>query len=177
MHQIATQTVLVISALGFLLGCGSAQRPDGGEGLLPVGSSAPDVTGVDQDGISHKLSETLGKPTVVYFYPKDQTPGCTKEACAFRDVWKQYEAAGVLLFGVSNGTPDAHKEFATKHTLPFPLIADSDRAWANAFGVPSMAGMYKRVSFLIGKDGKVAKVYDNVDPGVHAAEVLKDATL
>jgi peroxiredoxin Q/BCP len=141
-----------------------------------VGSKAPDVSGVDQNGVSHKLSETLGKPVVVYFYPKDQTPGCTKEACAFRDVWKQYEAAGILLFGVSNGTPDSHKEFATKHTLPFPLIADTEKTWGNAFGVSTMAGMYQRVSFLIGKDGKVTKVYDNVDPGVHAADVLKDAS-
>ncbi len=168
------RTLLVFSVAAFLCSCGGKQRTDGGTGLLPVGSAAPDLSGVDQTGQTHKLSETLGSFTVVYFYPKDQTPGCTKEACAFRDVWSKYEAAGVKLFGVSNGTPESHKKFADKHNLPFPLIADTDKVWGTAFGVSSAMGMYQRVSFLIDKEGKIAKVYDSVDPGVHAADVLAD---
>ena len=166
-------TVLV--SLAFLvLGCGAAPRADGGTGLLPVGSQAPELAGVDQDGKTHQLKETLGSPTVVYFYPKDETPGCTKEACAFRDVWKQYEAAGVKLFGVSRDTSSSHQAFAGKHKLTFPLISDESGEWATAFGVATRLGMYQRVTFLLGRDGKVRKVYDNVNPGVHALDVLKD---
>jgi len=164
---------LVMAAL--LAACAASRRSDGGTGLLPVGSTAPDVSGVDQDGVSHDLKGTPGKVTVVYFYPKDATPGCTEEACSFRDVWDRYQQAGIALFGVSNDDTVSHKSFAGKHKLPFPLIADPDRTWADAFGVASRLGMYQRVSFLIGKDGKIAKVYANVDPGVHATQVLTDA--
>jgi peroxiredoxin Q/BCP len=163
---------MCLLALG--LGCSAAQRTDGGSGLLPVGSTSPDLSGVDQNATAHSLKETLGSPTVVYFYPKDETPGCTKEACAFRDVWKQYEAAGVKLFGVSKDTVESHKDFASRHRLSFPLISDNDGAWAAAFGVSESLGMYQRVTFLIGKDGKVLKVYENVNPGLHALEVLRD---
>jgi thioredoxin-dependent peroxiredoxin len=163
----------VLSA-GCLFGCAAAQRSDGGTGLLPAGSPAPDVSGVDQDGRTHRLKETVGSVTVVYFYPKDETPGCTKEACSFRDVWDKYTAAGVKLFAVSRDTSESHKGFAGKHKLPFPLIADPDGAWAKAFGVATRLGMYQRVSFVVGKDGKIAKVYDNVNPGVHAVDLLAD---
>jgi peroxiredoxin Q/BCP len=170
---ITCLAMLVLAAL--VAGCFASQRPDGGSGLLPVGSAAPDVSGVDQDGVSHDLKDAAGKVTVVYFYPKDATPGCTAEACAFRDVWDKYRQAGVGLFGVSNDDAASHKGFAGKHRLPFPLIADTDRRWAKAFGVPSRLGMYRRVSFLIGRDGRIAKVYADVDPGVHASQVLADA--
>ena len=164
---------LLLSA-GLLSSCAAAQRPDGGTGLLPVGSPAPDVSGIDQGGQAHRLSETLGSVTVVYFYPKDETPGCTTEACAFRDAWDKYAAAGVKLFAVSRDTSASHKEFAGKHALPFPLIADPDGAWATPFGVAKRLGMNQRVSFVIGKDGKVARVYADVNPAVHATEVLAD---
>lgn len=166
--------MMLLSLAAMLFSCGGSKRTDGGTGLLPVGSPAPDLSGIDQLGQSHNLKETLGSFTVVYFYPKDQTPGCTTEACAFRDVWSKYEAAGVKLFGVSNGTPESRKEFADKYTLPFPLIADTDKIWGTAFGVGTTMGMYQRVSFLIDKEGKVAKVYESVDPGVHATDVLSD---
>lgn len=166
-------SVLVLLT-GLVLGCSATQRTDGGAGLLPAGTVAPAVSGVDQNGQTHSLNETLGAPTVVYFYPKDETPGCTKEACAFRDVWNQYEAAGVKLFGVSMDTSESHQGFAANHKLTFPLISDADNTWATAFGVATRLGMYQRVTFLIGRDGKVAKVYDNVNPGLHALEVLKD---
>ena len=171
-HKIQSGLFGVLSIL--VLACGATQRTDGGAGMLPVGSLSPDLTGVDQHGQSHSLVETRGSFTVVYFYPKDQTPGCTEEACAFRDVWKKYEAAGVKLFGVSKGTSADHKEFSQKHALPFPLIADDTGVWGRAFGVSTSLGMYHRVSFLIDATGGVAKVYGDVDPGVHAMQILED---
>jgi peroxiredoxin Q/BCP len=156
-------------------GCSPPKRPDGGSGLLPAGALAPDLVGVDQSGKKHRLRDTEGNPTVVYFYPKDGTPGCTTEACAFRDVWQKFDEAGVRLFGVSRDSQQSHAEFAQEHKLTFPLIADEDGRWATAFGVGTTFGMDSRVSFLLGPDGKVAKVYPDVDPGLHAAEVLADA--
>jgi len=169
-----TLKTVLSSLAALLLGCSAAPRADGGVGLLPAGADAPDLSGVDQDGQTRRLKDALGSPTVVYFYPKDETPGCTKEACAFRDVWKQYEAAGVKLFGVSRDTAASHQAFAGKHKLAFPLISDEDGSWAEAFGVATRLGMYQRVTFLIGRDGKVVKVYDNVNPGIHALDVLRD---
>ena len=166
--------VAVVTSLAVAVGCSVPKRPDGGTGLLAVGSPVPKVTGVDQSGKEHSLADLGGKPTVVYFYPKDGTPGCTKEACAFRDVWNKYEAAGVLVFGVSRDTRESHEKFAVKHSLDFPLIADPQGTWADAFGVGRTAGLYHRVTFLVGRDGKIAKVYPNVDPGVHAGQVLQD---
>lgn len=169
-----TRISILLMLLTLAMGCSGRQRSDGGLGLLAVGSPAPILSGVDHHGVAHSLQETLGSPTVVYFYPKDETPGCTKEACAFRDVWKQYEAAGVKLFGVSKDTNASQATFAGKHALPFPLISDESGAWARGFGVKPTLGMYERVTFLLGKNGKVAKVYAKVDPGLHALEVLKD---
>ena len=143
--------------------------------LLVVGSQLPDVEGVDQNGKSHHLSESKGRPIVVYFYPKDGTPGCTKEACAFRDVWQRFEQAGVALYGVSRDDRASHAQFAQTQHLPFPLIADTDGHWEAAFGVPDHAGMSARVSFLFDAQGKLTRVYPNVDPGVHATQVLGDA--
>jgi thioredoxin-dependent peroxiredoxin len=163
---------VLLAAILFVIG-GNVQAREH-RNMLSVGSAAPDVAGVDQQGQTHKLTETRGAFTLVYFYPKDQTPGCTKEACAFRDVWKKFEAAGVKIFGVSNGSVSSHKKFADKHALPFPLIADENRKWGNAFGVKAFLGMYKRVSFLIDRNGKIVKVYEDVDPGIHATEVLED---
>lgn len=161
---------LLLSAVG----CAPAKRPDGGSGLLSVGRPVPELQGQDQHGKTVALRDLRGRFAVVYFYPKDQTPGCTKEACAFRDVWDRYQANNVAVVGVSNDGVASHNEFASKHALPFPLVADPEGTWAVGFGVPTRAGFYSRVSFLVGPDGLVAKVYENVDPGVHAVEILKD---
>jgi peroxiredoxin Q/BCP len=155
--------------------CASTQRPDGGSGLLPVGSSAPKLSGKDQDGATVQLQQENRGALLVYFYPKDATPGCTKEACAFRDTWAKFQNAGVQVLGVSNDSVASHEEFATEQKLPFKLIADEDGVWAKAFGVGSTAGFYSRVSFLIDKNGRVARVYEDVDPIVHAQEVLEHA--
>jgi peroxiredoxin Q/BCP len=159
----------------FAGGCGAAVRPDGGRGLLPVGSSAPDLSARDQDGRLHSLLDERGRLVVVYFYPKDQTPGCTKEACAFRDAWDRLRGEGIEVFGVSEDSGASHVRFAQKYRLPFPLLVDSEHAWVQAFGVPVHLGMASRVSFLLDRDGRVAKVYPDVDPGVHASQILADA--
>lgn len=159
-----------------LAGCGATARPDGGEGLLAIGADAPNLAAVDQHGAQHRLADEKGHPVIVYFYPKDGTPGCTKEACAFRDAWDRFKAANVQVFGVSTDDEKSHDEFAKEQKLPFPILADPNSEWVRAFGVPTRLGMASRVSFLIDANGKVAKVYPNVDPGIHADEVLKDAT-
>jgi len=154
-------------------GCGGVQRPDGGEGHLSKGSMVPDLKSPDQTGKVVALRD--GVVSVVYFYPRDGTPGCTKEACAFRDVWDRYEAAQVRVIGVSADSDAKHRVFAGEHGLKFSLIADPGHVWSLAFGVKTMAGMDERVSFLVDTQGRIAKVYDDVDPGVHATEVLEDA--
>jgi peroxiredoxin Q/BCP len=169
--RFAVPAVLALS----LGACGATRRPDGGEGLLAVGADAPDLPATDQNGKEHRLSQERGHAVVVYFYPKDGTPGCTKEACAFRDTWNKFTEAKVQVFGVSEDDAKSHEEFAKEQKLPFPILADPDGAWLRAFGVPSRLGMASRVSFLIDANGKIAKVYPNVDPGIHADEVLKDA--
>lgn len=143
---------------------------------IAEGADVPALSARAHDGSDVDLANLGGKPTLVYFYPKDGTPGCTTEACAFRDVWKKYEDAGVLIIGVSADSDESHAEFAEEHGLPFPLIADEEGTWARAFGVGATLGMTARDSFLIGPNGPIAKVYPGVDPGVHAEEVLRDAT-
>ncbi|HWB78699.1 MAG TPA: peroxiredoxin [Nannocystaceae bacterium] len=142
--------------------------------LLAVGDEVPALTTAAHDGSTIDLRK-LGRPTIVYFYPKDDTPGCTKEACAFRDAWDKFTAASVGVVGVSSDDDESHRAFAKKYEFVFPLIADRDHTWAHAFGVPMRLGMTARVSFLVGADGKIAKVYPDVDPAIHSDEVLKDA--
>jgi peroxiredoxin Q/BCP len=155
------------------LGCAStATRPDGGTGLLPVGAVAPEVVGVDGSGKTMRLSELRGHPAVIYFYPRDGTPGCTKEACAFRDAWDRYRKAGVTIFGVSTDSAESHQKFIAEHQLPFPLSSDPSGEEARSYGVGKGIIGFSRVSFLVGADGHIAKVWPDVDPGIHASEVL-----
>ena len=142
---------------------------------IEEGDKAPAFSLKSDQGQTVRLSQFKGSPVVLYFYPKDDTPGCTKEACAFRDVWSEYEAADVLVIGVSTQDNESHQAFAEEHELPFPLVADVDQTWATAFGVAVHGGYAQRVSFLLDAGAKVAKVYPGVDPGVHAREVLDDA--
>jgi peroxiredoxin Q/BCP len=166
---------VVALAFTLALGCGASRRPDGGTGLLPAGSVAPDLSAPDQSGKVRRIQEEHGHPLVVYFYPKDGTPGCTREACAFRDAWERYQKAGVQIYGVSSDDRKSHEQFAKEQHLPFPIVADPGHAWSSAFGVPTRVGIDARVSFLIDPSGKVAKVYPDVDPGIHADDVLRDA--
>ena len=157
------------------LACQPAQRPDGGHGHLGVDDPAPDLRAVDHRGREVALRDLRGAPVLVYFYPKDGTPGCTKEACAIRDIWSRFTAAGVVVLGVSTDDAASHRKFADEHQLPFSLIADTDLTWARAFGVGTTLGMTQRVSFLLDRGGRIARVYPDVDPGVHAEQVLADA--
>lgn len=169
--EIRWLTACLITAFVFMAGTGCSR----GKGMLAVGQSAPSLSAVDQHGQAHSLADYRGKPTVVYFYPKDATPGCTEEACAFRDIWDDYEEAGVSVLGVSTDDQKSKAAFAQKHALPFPILADPNGKWTDAFGVPTTLGMASRVTFLLDREGNVAKVYPDVDPGVHASEVLADA--
>jgi len=160
-----------------LLACtrSPVKRPDGGEGLLPVGAVAPDFVAKDPKGHDVRIADQRGHAAVVYFYPKDGTPGCTTEACAFRDAWAKYEAAHVTLVGVSRDSDESHRAFVAKHKLPFALAADENGEIERSYGVGSTLGMSNRVTFLVGPDGRIAQVWPDVDPGVHASEVLAAA--
>jgi thioredoxin-dependent peroxiredoxin len=169
----ASHTAIV---LAFALGCsGPVKRPDGGVGLLPIGARAPEVEGRDAGAHDVKLSDLRGKVVVVYFYPSDGSPGCTKEACAFRDAWKRYEEANVAIFGVSADSAESHRKFEHDEQLQFPLASDTSGAIAAAYGVRKNVFGYDRVSFLVDREGRIARVWSEVDPGVHADEVLAQA--
>ncbi|MFM2418915.1 MAG: hypothetical protein RL385_3638 [Pseudomonadota bacterium] len=140
---------------------------------LGVGSDAPALVRVDHRGEVVALRN--GAPTLIFFYPKDGTPGCTKEACAFRDAYARYSAENLRLIGVSSDDEAAHRKFAEEHSLPFSLIADTEHVWSKAFGVGTFAGLDARTSFLIDAAGKLVRIYDDVDPGVHAEQVIRDA--
>jgi peroxiredoxin Q/BCP len=140
-----------------------------------VGKPAPDFTAKAQDGTSVHLAALKGKNVVLYFYPKDETPGCTKEACSFRDSWQDLSKTGAVLVGISADTGESHKDFAAHYKLPFLLVSDPDGTIGATYGVP-FSGHHQRQTFIISADGKVAKVYRKVDVTAHAAQVLDDVT-
>lgn len=148
------------------------------KGDVQVGKPAPNFTGTTYDGTVVALSSFKGKPVVLYFYPKDETPGCTKEACSFRDAWDELAATHAVLIGVSMDNAEAHKEFAEHWKLPFILLSDSDGAIAAKYGVPLKehgdASFEARQTFVIGADGLVRKIYREVDVTNHATQVLAD---
>lgn len=141
---------------------------------LAVGSPAPQITAKNQDGEPVNFAEVYAKgPTLVYFYPRADTPGCTKQACSLRDEWKTLQSKGVQVLGVSEDTEEAQKAFREKYTLPFPLVADTDGKVAAAFGVPFKGKVTLRQSFLI-KDGKIAwNMLDKTSTAEHARDVLQ----
>jgi peroxiredoxin Q/BCP len=139
--------------------------------LLAVGSPAPPINVTAHDGTKLELSK-LGKPAVVYFYPKDDTPGCTVEAKEIRDLWKDIEGTGAIVIGVSTDGQTSHQAFAEKYELPFLLVPDEDHAVAKAFGVTIKNGKAARVSFVLDASGRVTKVFPKVTPTGHGAELL-----
>ncbi|NSW51199.1 MAG: thioredoxin-dependent thiol peroxidase [Anaerolineae bacterium] len=147
--------------------------------MIEEKSAAPDFSLLDQDGVERTLSEYRGKPVVLYFYPKDDTPGCTTEACEFRDDYDEYRKAGVTVLGVSPDSPKSHAKFKAKYNLPFTLLADEEHAVCDAYGVWVLKKMYgreyygvARTTFVIDADGVIRKVFEKVTPKGHSAEIL-----
>jgi thioredoxin-dependent peroxiredoxin len=148
--------------------------------LVDVGKKAPAFSLSDQSGTTHKLSDYAGRPLVLYFYPKDDTPGCTTEACSFRDNLPDFKKVKATVLGVSVLDTKSKAKFAGKHNLNFPLLADEDHAVADKYGAWQEKSMYgktymgvARITYLIGPDGKVAQRWDKVSVATHADEVLK----
>jgi thioredoxin-dependent peroxiredoxin len=151
--------------------------------LLEVGDKAPAFRTTNQDGETVSLGDFKGRKVVLYFYPKDDTPGCTKEACSFRDGWSKFKKRGLAVLGVSTDDEKSHRKFADKFSLPFPLLADTDKAIVKAYGAWGEKSMYgrkymgtHRVTYLIDEKGKIAAVWPKVKLDGHADAVLEAAS-
>ena len=148
--------------------------------MIEAGTEAPDFELASDQGSAVRLSDLRGKPVVLYFYPKDDTPGCTAQACGIRDAWGEFERAGAVVLGVSPDGEASHAKFKAKYDLPFTLLADTDHAVADTYGVwgeKTYAGKtymgVLRSTFVIDADGTVAKAFPNVKPAEHADQVLE----
>jgi peroxiredoxin Q/BCP len=146
---------------------------------MKVNDKAPAFSLLDQDGNKVALKDFAGKTVVLFFYPKADTPGCTVEACGFRDTYKKIQATGTVILGISADEPAKQKKFEEKFKLPYPLLADTDKKVCEAFGVIQEKSMYgkkymgiARMTFVIGPTGKIEHVYEKVKPEGHAEEVL-----
>jgi len=149
--------------------------------MLKIGDTVPDIALRTDSGQEFRLSDLKGKRVVLYFYPKADTPGCTTEACEFRDDFRKFSKKGALVVGISPDKPAAQSKFKQKYELPFTLLADEDKSAANAFGVWKEKNLYgrktmgiERSTFVIGPDGKIEKIYGKVKAQGHAAAVLQD---
>lgn len=141
--------------------------------MLKAGIEAPEFSLQDQDGKLRSLAEFRGNWVLLYFYPKDETPGCTEEACAIRDAWTDFQDAGITVLGVSHDTVESHKSFVDNHRLPFLLLADPKKEVIKLY--KSEAGfLTRRTSYLIDPQGKIVKTYPSVEPAEHAQEILRD---
>jgi len=181
-----SKLLLVPLACGAILmttGCSRGRADEGGAATvastsaaatapLPAGAAAPAVTFQLHTGEQMSLASLRGKPVVVYFYPKDDTPGCTVEAQEIRDLHSQLQQSGAVVIGVSTDARESHRAFAEKHALPFLLASDETGDLARAFGVPLKNGRVTRVSFVIGPDGRIKRSFPAVTPKGHAAELL-----
>jgi len=172
--------ILSIVALAVLVSAAIALRPRIARAeMLKEGQPAPAfesqmVAGEEVKPV--KLGDFAGKKLILYFYPKDDTPGCTREACAFRDGFARYQQAGIAVLGCSIDSAEAHKAFIKKYSLPFPLLLDPERKIATAYGAANgipILGLDRRVTYVIDESGKILKVYPRVDPAIHAAEILQ----
>jgi peroxiredoxin Q/BCP len=148
--------------------------------MLKVGDLAPAFSTnaiVGDQTFPVRLIDYRGRKVVLYFYPKDNTPGCTREACAFRDGYAKLQGWGIALFGCSIDSETSHRAFAKKYGLPFPLLLDPDNKIAKAYGADNgipILGLDRRVTYVIGDDGHILKVYPSVDPGTHAVEIIRE---
>lgn len=168
-----TQLFLAASLFLFLVAMGFEVR---GAELQP-GMHPPDFQLNDQNGVSHRLSDYRGRWLVLYFYPRDDTPGCTEQACRFRDDVAHFRSMGAQVIGISVDSVDSHAQFAEKHGLPFPLLADEGGGTAKAYGALRNLGLIKlarRHTFIIDPDGRIARIYREVDPATHSEEVIAE---
>ena len=148
---------------------------------LKVGDTSPLFELPDQNGKTHKLADYRGRKVLIYFYPKDGTPGCTTEACQIRDNFPKFEETLVAVLGISTDSPESHKKFSQKYKLPFTLLADTNKEVVKTYDVYKPKKFLGReflgtvrTSFLIDEAGKIIKIYENVKPAIHAEEVLRD---
>jgi peroxiredoxin Q/BCP len=142
--------------------------------MIKQGDQAIDFLAIDQNNQEHKLTDYRGNWVLLYFYPKDNTPGCTKEACAIRDVFSEFKKANVIVLGVSKDSVNSHQKFAQKYQLPFTLLVDKDKEISKKY---QAEGLFKRISYLINPQGYIAKIYPKVKPEEHAQEVLSDLAI
>lgn len=148
--------------------------------MLQENDVAPDFTLTADDGSDVTLSALRGRKVILYFYPKDDTPGCTTQACGIRDAWSDFQAKGALVFGISPDSVASHVKFREKYHLPFPLLADADHKVAEAYDVWKQKSMFgrkywgnERTTFIIDEEGRIAKVFPKVKPSEHAEQVLE----
>ena len=144
--------------------------------LLEPGSLAPDFEGTNQDGAVVRLRDLRGRSVVLYFYPQDDTPGCTREACAFRDDTEAFRDAGAVVIGVSVQDESSHREFRDRYRLSFDLLADPNRQITAAYRAIAIHGLAKRVTYVIGPDGRILAAYRRFDPKSHSKEALRILT-
>jgi peroxiredoxin Q/BCP len=141
--------------------------------LLSIGAHAPEFSLQDHTGTIRTLSDYKGSYVVVYFYPKDDTPGCTKEACMIRDMYDEYAQNGIVVLGISKDSPESHIKFKEKYELSFTLLSDPGQSTIQAYGASGTL-FNKRITYIIDPEGVIAKVYPDVDPASHAMELLND---
>ncbi|MEM4734587.1 MAG: peroxiredoxin [Candidatus Thorarchaeota archaeon] len=146
--------------------------------MLKSGDPAPDFETVDESGRPFRLSDNRGKKVVLYFYPRDFTPGCTAEACSIRDSYSMFQQSGIAVYGISGGSPESHKNFKEKHRLPFPILVDTDLRIAGLYGARSWTRILgigvKRVTFLIDEEGRIEAVFGDKN-GVEAVKSAQHA--
>jgi peroxiredoxin Q/BCP len=142
---------------------------------LVAGDPAPPIALVDGEGIERRSDDLAGRPLVLFFYPKDDTPGCTAEACAFRDSFSEFRDLGAVVWGVSGDDAASHRRFSERHNLPYPLLVDQGNALRKAFGVPSLLGLVPgRVTYVIDADGVIRHVFNNLlDGPAHRREAIE----
>ena len=139
---------------------------------LQVGTTAPAFTAKDTNGNTVSLADLAGKKVILYFYPKDDTPGCTKQACSFRDAYADYQNKNIVVLGVSKDDEASHQKFTEKFNLPFPLLADVDGSIIKAYDVEGSSGYAQRVTFVIDEAGKIVHVDSSVKTESHASDIL-----
>ncbi|MFB0516867.1 MAG: thioredoxin-dependent thiol peroxidase [Candidatus Neomarinimicrobiota bacterium] len=163
-RNVGLLAITALVLIGVLLAWSSA---------LKEGDLAPDFTLPDQDSVNHTLSDYRGQKVLVYFYPKDDTPGCTKEACSLRDDYEEYQAADIVILGISYDSAESHQQFREKYNLPFTLLSDSKKEVAAAYGTKGIYPMAIRRSFLIDAEGHIVKIIKDVDVTTHSQDVLR----